>query len=589
MNATFRLPKTLENQILDHLTFLYDEHNAAGIMTNLWNRLAAFRSSHPTLAETDTAERLTERDVILITYGDQIQSPDKTPLHNLAEVLDATVKGAITGVHILPFSPYSSDDGFSVIDYYAVNPDCGDWDDVARLGENFRLMFDLVVNHISAHSDWFNAFLAGDPAFANAFIVVEPGTDLSMVVRPRALPLLTAVTTSSGEEKLVWTTFSTDQIDLNFADPAMLLRILDVLLFYVAQGAEIIRLDAIAYLWKIIGTSCIHLEQTHRVVKLFRAVLDAVTPGVMLITETNVPHAENISYFGDGSDEAQLVYQFPLPPLTLHALMRGDASYLTRWAAALEPPSAPTVARTTFYNFLASHDGVGVRPVEGILPPDEVQAMAKRVLAHGGHVSYKANSDGSQSAYELNISYFDALSDPHSDEPQNVQVARFMVSQAIMLALQGIPAIYVHSLFGSRNFYAGVEQTGRYRSINREKFQRAVLESALADPTSLRAQVFAAYRHLLAVRAQHRAFHPNGPQRVLDVHPAIFAVERTSPEGAETVVCLHNVSAQPVTCTVPVLNTAACHDLLSDAIFPIENSACIVQLTPYQVAWLLIE
>ena len=585
MDIAFTLSATLENRMIDHLTFLYGEQKAARIMADLRNRLAAFHAAHPTQVQMNTAERLTERDVILITYGDQIQSPDETPLQNLAEVLETSVKGAITGIHILPFFPYSSDDGFSVINYLKVNPDCGDWDDVARLGENFRLMFDLVVNHISAQSDWFNAFLTSDPAFADAFIVVEPGTDLSMVVRPRALPMLTAVTIASGEEKLVWTTFSTDQIDLNFADPAMLLRILDVLLFYVAQGAEIIRLDAIAYLWKKIGTLCIHLEETHRVVKLFRAVLDAVAPGVMLITETNVPHAENISYFGNDTDEAQLVYQFPLPPLTFHALMRSDASYLTRWAAALEPPSA----QTTFYNFLASHDGVGVRPVEGILPPAEVQAMAERVRAHGGHVSYKANSDGTQSAYELNISYFDALSDPHSDEPLRVQVARFIVSQAIMLALQGIPAIYVHSLFGSRNDYEGVEQTGRYRSINREKFQRDVLEAALADPTSLRAQVFAAYRRLLDVRAQHRAFHPNGPQRVLDAGSEVFAVERTSPEGAETVICLHNVSEKPVPHTVPVLGNAACRDLLSDAIFSIENDTCTVQLAPYQVSWLLVE
>lgn len=581
---TFTLPKNLGETLLEHLVFLYGDDAAPDIFDRLQEQLADFHRRFPGLARAATADRLTERDVVLITYGDQIQSPDKPALQNLAEVLDATVKGLITSVHILPFFPYSSDDGFSVIDYKQVNPDFGDWDDVARLRGNFRLMFDLVVNHVSAHSAWFKAFLAGDPDFSDAFIVVEPGTDLSQVTRPRALPLLTAVTTSAGEEKLVWTTFSTDQIDINFADPGVMLRIIDVLLFYVAQGAEIIRLDAIAYLWKTIGTTCIHLEETHRVVKLMRAVLDAVAPGVMLITETNVPHEENISYFGDGTDEAQLVYQFPLPPLTFHALMRGDASYLTRWASELAPPSATT----TFYNFLASHDGVGVRPVEGILPPEEVAAMAARVEAHGGYVSTKANSDGSESVYELNISYFDALSDPKSDASSSVQVARFIVSQAIMLALQGIPAIYVHSLFGSRNDYAGVEATGRARSINREKFRRAELEAALADPTSLRAQVFGAYRHLLEVRGQHRAFHPNGPQRILDLGLAVFAVQRTSPDGTETVVCLNNVTETPVTCDVPVENGAACRDLLSDAMSAVANGACNIQLSPYQVTWLVV-
>jgi glucosylglycerate phosphorylase len=572
--------KDTELQIREHLAFLYGTEQGAATWARVQERLEAFRRQHPGLAEVDTAERLTERDVILITYGDQIQSADRTPLQNLTEVLTSTVQGRITGVHILPFCPYSSDDGFSVIDYFQVDPELGSWEDVARLGEHFRLVFDLVLNHISAQSDWFKAFLAGDPDFADAFIVVEPGTDLSRVTRPRALPLLTAFTTAAGEEKLVWTTFSDDQIDLNFADPNTLLRILDALLFYAAQGAEIIRLDAIAYLWKTIGTTCIHLEETHRVVKLFRAVLDAVAPGVMLITETNVPHAENISYFGDGTDEAQLVYQFPLPPLVFHAVMRGDATYLTRWAAELAPPSA----QTTFYNFLASHDGIGVRPVEGILPPAEVSAMAAQVRAHGGYVSTKANPDGSESAYELNISYFDALSDPRGGEPLETQVARFILSQAIMLALQGVPAIYAHSLFGSRSDAEGVARTGRYRSINRAKFRRGELEAELADPTSLRARVFGAYSRLLDVRAQQRAFHPNGAQVVLDLHPTVFAVRRTSPSGDAAVLCLHNVSGTPV--TLELAQGAAWRDLLSGASYTGADGVVRLTLAPYQVVWL---
>ena len=581
-----RLSPEITSRMIDHLSFLYGTEHGAVVWACLREKLQTFHQQHPQMA-VDDGERLTERDVILITYGDQIRSPGRAPLQDLAEVLVATVKGSITGVHILPFCPYSSDDGFSVIDYVQVDPELGSWDDVALLGKDFRLMFDLVLNHISAQSDWFKAFLAGDPDFADAFIVVEPGTDLSMVTRPRALPLLTAFTTASGDEKLVWATFSEDQIDLNFADPGVLLRMLDVLLFYVAQGAEIIRLDAIAYLWKTIGTTCIHLEETHRVVRLIRAVLDAVAPRVMLITETNVPHAENISYFGDGTDEAQLVYQFPLPPLVFHAVMRGDATYLTHWAAELASPSA----QATFYNFLASHDGIGVRPVEGILPPAEVAAMAAQVRAHGGYVSTKANPDGSESAYELNISYFDALSDPQGDEPMDLQVARFIASQAIMLALQGVPAIYVHSLFGSRSDHDGVARTGRYRSINRAKFDRARLEAALADPESLRARVFRAYRRLLDIRAQHKAFHPHGAQVVLDLHPAIFALRRTSPDDHEALLCLHNVSGMTVTLEVAARaafegQVIAAYDLLSDTTWAVDSKMIRLTLSPYQVMWL---
>ncbi len=582
-----RLPERLTTRMNDHLAVLYGSAHGAEVWSAMHERLQAFHQQHPELVAESADERLTERDVILITYGDQIQSSDRPPLQNLAEVLTATVEGRISGVHILPFYPYSSDDGFSVIDYTQVDSDLGSWEDVTRLGENFRLMFDLVLNHISAQSRWFKAFLEGDPDFANAFIVVEPGTDLSMVTRPRARPLLTAVTTASGEERLVWTTFSEDQIDLNFTEPTVLLLMLDVLLFYVAQGAEIIRLDAIAYLWKRVGTSCIHLEETHRVVKLFRAALDAVAPGVMLITETNVPHAENISYFGDGSDEAQLVYQFPLPPLVFHAILSGDATYLTRWASSLAPPSP----HTTFYNFLASHDGIGVRPVEDLLPPGEVAAMAAQVRAHGGYVSYKANADGSQSAYELNISYFDALSDPSGDDPLDTQVARFMVSQAIMLSLQGIPAIYVHSLFGSRNDREGVKQTGRYRSINRGRFRRAELEASLEDPMSLPSKVFKAYGQLLDIRTSQSAFHPSSGQIVLDPDPTIFALCRTAPQGDEWLLCLHNVSNAPVDLMLDLTTLlgsgpAAWHDLLSSARHTVEEGQLRLTIAPYAVLWL---
>ena len=446
-----------------------------------------------------------------------------------------------------------------------------------RLGRRFRLMFDAVINHISRKSEWFRRFLAGDPAFARAFITVEPGVDLSQVVRPRALPLLTRVETAAGPRR-VWTTFSEDQIDLNYADPQVLLRIVDVLLTYVAHGAEIIRLDAIAYLWKKIGTPCIHLEETHRVVKLFRAIFDAVAPGVMIITETNVPHEENIAYFGNGEDEAQLVYQFPLPPLVLHTFVHGDSRRLTAWAASLRPPSA----RTTFFNFLASHDGIGLRPVEGLLTSAEVEALVERTLRHGGYVSYKANPDGSRSVYELNISYFDALSDPQGEEPLALQVARFVAAHAIILALQGLPALYVHSLFGSRSDRAAVERTGRRRAINRAKFRRDDLEAALADPASLRSQVYRALIRLLEVRRRHPAFHPGAEQRIHDWGKGFFVVERLAAE--ERIIAVVNVTAEGQRLNLPLRGRWA--SLLDGTALTLPASTT---LPPYGILWLRSE
>jgi glycosidase len=580
-------------RIYDHLAFLYGEERAGSLWTQLRERLAALCRKHPQLGQAmpTATGRLSERDAILITYGDQIGEPGRPPLQSLAEFADHHLQGLVSALHLLPFYPYSSDDGFSVIDYRQVNPDLGDWADVRRLGQRFRLMFDAVINHISRHSDWFQGYLRGEMPYTRFFISVAPGTDLSMVVRPRALPLLTTVETPDGIRH-VWTTFSDDQIDLNYAAPGVMLEILDLLLFYAARGAELIRLDAIAYLWKEIGTPCIHLPQTHHAVKLFRAVLDAVAPGVLLITETNVPHEDNISYFGGPlassgrTDEAQLVYQFPLPPLVMHSILSGSAGTLTRWAAGLELPAG----ETCFFNFTASHDGIGVMPARGLLSMNEIQALVDATLVHGGQVSYKANSDGSRSVYELNISYFDALSDPNADEPLDVQVKRFVVSQAIMLALAGVPGIYVHSLLGSRSWREGAAQTGRNRTINRRKFERAPLERELADPASLRRQVFDAYARLLKARAAEPAFHPYGSQRVLSLNEGVFALLRTAPDGKHYVLCLHNVSgrAQAIDLVPADFNVpdGIWVDVLSGQKQRTGPGVLAVELSPYEVAWL---
>ena len=577
---------TPERRIRDLLHFLYGPERGEWTWEQLRPRLDAFREAHPHLREhvPPPEERLTERDAILITYGDQVREPQKPPLQTLHEVLRHLVKDVITGVHILPFYPYSSDDGFSVIDYKQVNPNLGTWEDIRRIGQDFRLMFDAVINHVSRQSAWFQAFLRGEPPYDEYFIVVDPNTDLSQVVRPRATPLLTPVETVNGV-KYVWTTFSEDQIDLNYHNPRVLLDIIDVLLFYISQGAEIIRLDAIAYLWKEIGTPCIHLPQTHAVVKLFRAIFDWVAPGVLIITETNVPHEENIRYFGDGTDEAQLVYNFALPPLVLHTFRTGDVTRLRDWAATLRTPSNTTA----FFNFIASHDGIGVMPAKGILTEEEIQALVDHTLAHDGQVSYKANPDGSRSVYELNITLYDALNDPHHPDP-DVDVARFLASQAIMLSLTGVPGIYVHSLFGSRNCYRCVEERGYPRAINREKFTRDRLEAMLADPQAHYGRVFEGYRRLLRVRRQHRAFHPNAGQEVLDVGSAVFALRRETPEGTDPVLVLVNVTATPQHVRVPptaLRGAPTWQDALTGTTYTATSSGLAVTLTPYQTAWLV--
>jgi len=562
MRTSDQIHAAIRGKLID----LYGEAIAAETYTALEPLLRPIQSG-----ETGTLP-VSEKDTILIAYGDHIQSADKTPLRTLHEFLKTHVHPTINSVHLLPFYPYSSDDGFSVMDYYAVDPALGDWDDIDAMQTDFRLMFDAVFNHISAQSAWFEKYKQGEPPYDEYFISVPPDTDLSDVVRPRVHPLLTPFETSSGTRH-IWTTFSEDQIDLNLHNPQVLIALLRILLFYVEHGAVFIRLDAIAYLWKEIGTSSIHLAQTHRIIQLMRDVLDLVAPQTVIITETNVPHEENIAYFGDGYNEAQMVYQFPLPPLVLHTLATGDATALSGWAASLEPTSE----RTGYFNFTASHDGIGMRPAAGLLTPDEIDALCARAVAHGGQVSYKRNRDGSESPYELNLTYFDAITDPAvtADTPQ-VAVDRFIVSQAIMLALQGVPGVYLPSLFGSRNWHPGVEQTGRARTINRRKFDADTLTAVLQDADALSGQVFRRYLQLLNVRRVNPAFHPLSAQKIYDGSPSVFGVERIA--ETQRVLALHNVTSQTVSVVLP---PGEWHALLDD-----KTHQNTVKLAPYQVRWL---
>jgi glycosidase len=553
----------------DHLALLYGEEQAAGLFLRVQKLIEDYQRRIP-VRESE----LSERDSLLITYGDQVQFPNEKPLQTLNAFCNRYLAGVVHGIHILPFYPWTSDDGFSVIDYREVDPNLGTWEDVSALQRHFRLMFDGVINHISAESPWFKDFLQDDPHYRDYFITVDGTPDISQVVRPRTLPLLTIFNTPSGE-KQVWTTFSADQIDLNYKNPEVLLEILDVLLLYMQYGAAFIRLDAIAYLWKEIGTNCIHLPQTHEIIQFLHTALNEAAPQVHLITETNVPHVDNISYFGDGTNEAQLVYNFALPPLTLHTFHTANAQVLSNWAKTLKLPSHTI----TFFNFLASHDGIGLNPARGILSNEEIDALVYKVVEHGGLISHKNNADGSQSPYEMNINYFDALSNPNGNEPLEIQIDRFMAAQAIMLSLLGMPGIYFHSLFGSRGWGEGVKLTGRNRTINREKCRIDRLEAELADPVSLRARVFARYGQLLSIRASCAAFHPHGAQVILDVHPAVFALERISPDASERVACFHNVSAVSVT-FVTDYNSGT--DLFSDETF----AGPQVTLAAYQILWI---
>ncbi len=528
------------------------------------------------LLEKYATKKFTENPAIdqsnayLITYGDSFQNGNEKGLKVLREVVQTYLDDSITDVHLLPMFPFTSDDGFSVTDYLTINPVLGDWDDIKKLAQKKRLMYDFVANHMSAKSEWFKKFLNNDIGFEQSFVEYQEEFDTTNVTRPRTSPLFHEYSTDKGEKKKVWTTFSDDQVDVNPKDPIMLARLSEVLLEYTFRGASSIRLDAIGFLWKDSGTTCMHLPKTHEIVKMWRTLLNHFSPNTQIITETNVPHKENISYLGDGHNEANQVYQFPLPPLVLFSFIQENTQKLAEWASTIHALSD----EATFFNFLASHDGIGMRPVEGILDDTERETIVERVLNNQGKVSYKSNPDGSQTVYELNINYGDALRS--SEDTDQLAAKKLIAAHNILLSFVGVPAIYYHSIFGSRGDLQGVEESGINRRINRQKIETKQLATEL-DIDSYRKTVYEGITRLLKERQNYEAFSPYGEQEVLHLDEQVFALKRTAKDGSE-IISLTNVTG-----TEKIVEGLNGINVLTQT--EVDNNFI---LAPYGIAWIKV-
>ncbi|MDA8962209.1 sugar phosphorylase [Congregibacter sp.] len=519
-----------------------------------------------------------QRDALMISYGDSIQKEGEAPLQTLKYWLDHYADGCITGVHILPFCPWSSDDGFSVIDYLQVNESLGDWDDVLAIGAKYNLMGDLVINHCSSASQWFANFLRNEEPGRDYFATASPKDDLSLVVRPRTSPLLREVEAIDGT-RYVWCTFSHDQVDLNFRNPEVLKRMVEIVRHYLDNGIRIFRLDAVAFLWKKPGTSSLNLRKTHEVVRLLRTLIEHARGDAMIITETNIPNQENLSYFGNGN-EAHCVYNFSLPPLLVNTLVTGDCFYLKQWMMSMPPPQHGTA----YFNFIASHDGIGLRPAEGLLSDEELQTLISTMRRFGGHVSYRALEDGQNKPYEINIALIDALQGTIAGA-DDYGVRRFICAHAIMLGLEGIPGIYIHSLVGTRNDMELLEITGQNRSINRHQWQLEELEAQLGDAGSDHAQVFSGIMNLLSIRQKQSAFHPNATQFTLHLGSSLFGFWRQSSDRRQSIFCISNVSNESEYLQLTDINLIEAQDW-SDLISGEDCNKQQMLLLPYQTVWI---
>ncbi|EIA3267220.1 sugar phosphorylase [Listeria monocytogenes] len=519
--------------------------------------------SNNTRGSIDT---ISEKNVYLIAYGDSIFEKNKHPLQTLNEFLQEYAQDVITDVHLLPIFPSTSDDGFSVTDYKQIDEQLGDWDDVQKMSENFRVMLDFVANHMSKSSDWFKRFSDNEAPYNQFFIEKDSQFDYKNVTRPRTSPLFHKY--ENGKE--LWTTFSEDQLDLNVRNIDCLVALTDVLLFYASKQATSIRLDAIGFLWKTSGTTCMHLPETHEIISLWRLLIDELYPNLQIITETNVPHEENISYFGDGENEANMVYQFPLPPLVLHTFTCHDTTKLSKWAKSISQVSDTA----TYFNFLASHDGIGMRPATGILSDEEINSLVQKAVQNGGQVSYKDNADGTQSVYELNINYGEALQNPGEDTTEELVTKKIIAAHSILLTLQGVPAIYYHSLLGSKNDLVGYEESGINRRINREKLEKNQLVHELKTDT-YRKTIFTSLKKLVQIRRNHTAFSPFATQEILDLGPDVFAIKRES--KGECIYGIINVTSHDISKKVAFSGT----NLLANQ--PVTSE---LELTAYEVVWI---
>ncbi len=583
-------------QLFVRLRALYGEAVARRTLPELLRLIKVHCAHKPAELRTveqgfDTCQRFSEKDMMLITYGDMVRARGRTGLSALGEFLADYRRGdpVFSILHVLPFFPYTSDRGFSVVDFRQVDPRLGSWDDIRQLGSTFRLMFDGVLNHASSQSRPFREMLSGNPDYAGFAVAFTSPDELTpeqrqLLRRPRTSDVLTRYDAIDGP-LWVWTTFSRDQIDLNYRNPRVLLSAIETLLFYVRMGADLVRLDAITYMWKELGTSSASLEQTHGIVKLFRNVLDIAAPQVALATESNVPHAENISYFGDGRDEAQLVYNFALPPLVLHAFYREDSTWLSRWAADLACVS-PCV---TYLNMLDTHDGIGLPGVRDVLPPEEIDFVVERARQHGAFISYRSSGNG-EVPYEINTTWYSALNYENAGESRAFQVQRFVASRSIALALRGVPAIYLHALAGSRNDIRLALQSKVKRDVNRSTLDFEILQRNLADPASKLHLLSESLRRLFRTRVLTRAFHPNGGQRVLGLSPALFSLLRISPEGHEHVLCLTNVTPRIQSVLIDEreigVESSYWFDLLAGRGWMATDGSLRLDLNPYDVLWL---
>ena len=568
---------TFHKKVNSHLKIIYQNILSDEEINNLTVQIFEIT---PKVKNDTTSENWNESDIFLISYGDSIVSAKDKKLKTLKNFVDEFLKPHFSNIHILPFFPFDSDDGFSITDYKKVRDDLGNWEDISLLSKDYRVMADIVINHASKQSEYFQEFVRGNYEYKDFFISLDEDEGFEEVVRPRSSDLFQEIEISN-QKKYLWCTFSHDQIDLNFKNPRVLLFFINLIYLYLKHGIEVFRLDAVAFLWKEKGTNCLNLTQTHEVVKLIRTILDHYNKNTLLITETNLPNLENLSYFGNG-DEANAIYNFTLPPLLLWTLLMGDSTALRKWSMGMPPAKE----HTTYFNFIASHDGIGLRPTENILTDQERGTLIDIVKEFGGVISNRKKPDGTETVYELNIALLDAMKGTFKGI-DHMQVDRFIACHAIMLSLEGIPAFYIHSVLGTTNDYELMKKNSQNRSINRKSWDINEIKNKLLDDKSINNQVYKSIINLVKIRKKQPAFHPNAIQFTFNLGKNFFGIWRQSIDKKQSIFSVTNVTNifQYLDLTeLNLIESEKWWDLMSSE--DIDDIKSTIALKAYQTVWI---
>ena len=564
-------------KVNSHLKIIYQHILPDEEINNLTDQIFEIT---PQVKNDDRSENWNESDIFLISYGDSIISTKDKRLKTLKKFVDEFITPHFNNIHILPFFPFSSDDGFSITDYKKVRDDLGSWEDISLLSKDYRVMADIVINHASKHSEYFQEFVRGNDEYKDFFITIDNNKGFEEVVRPRSSDLFQDIEINN-QKKYLWCTFSHDQIDLNFKNPDVLLFFIKLIYLYLVQGIKVFRLDAVAFLWKEKSTNCLNLPQTHEVVKLIRTILDNYNQNTLLITETNLPNLENLSYFGNG-DEANAIYNFTLPPLLLWTLLMGDSTALRKWSMSMPPAKE----QTTYFNFIASHDGIGLRPTENILTDQERGTLIDIVKEFGGVISNRKKPDGTETVYELNIALIDAMKGTFKGI-DHMQVERFIACHAIMLSLEGIPAFYIHSVLGTTNDYELMKKNSQNRSINRKSWDFDEIKNKLLDDKSINNQVYKSIIDLIKIRKKQPAFHPNAIQFTFNLGKNFFGIWRQSLDKKQSIFSVTNVTNifQYLDLTeLNLIESEKWWELINNN--EITNIKSIIALKAYQTVWI---